>query len=94
MNVQNAQRNCIWHFGVWYYIYFSRKIAFLSIFLYLFSQKNGKNVGYNFVEMTGEGAKHPGGETANGRNRRGVKTPSGEKSVNLFAQVPSLIQHW
>ena len=70
MNVQNAQRSSIGYFGVWYYsIYFSRKMVFWSILLYIFSKKiEKKNVGYDFLKLTG--VKHPGGETAEGRKVR------------------------
>ena len=77
MNVQNVQRNGIWHFGVWYF----GKMAFWNILVYIFSIFF--NVGYDFLKLTG--VKRPG------RNIRGAKLPMGEttegRKVHLSAQV-------
>ena len=51
-------------------IYFSRKMAFWSIVLYIFSKKK---LGYDFLKLVG--AKRPGGEISEGRNRRWAKSP-------------------
>ena len=59
--IQNAQRNSIWHFGVWYYIFFSKNGILEYFIKYFFENKNWKKCRLRLFKIDGKNL--PGGET-------------------------------